>query len=147
MEGEVGKLRGWYLEERYRQRAPAYLGRHVRKVRPLAPQEVAQLLDEALDRGAIDEDDRAEALLADVVVEGELKEKGKVILVFEVSGAVGEEDVFRASERAAIFEKALGLPVFGVVAGEILPEEVERKAHKHGLGCLTDGRLTRPQGA
>ena len=48
---DVGELKGDSLERRYRERAVAYFGRLLRRVRVLSLEELSTLLDEAVARG------------------------------------------------------------------------------------------------
>src|SRR5436190_1672604 len=83
---EVGDLKGTLLEFRYQDRAPAYLGRLVRRMHVLSSQELAGLLDDAVERGQLTEAERDEVILTDVVVRGRYRETGtEVYLAVEVS--------------------------------------------------------------
>ncbi|MDR7525926.1 MAG: hypothetical protein QN177_10795, partial [Armatimonadota bacterium] len=67
---DVGELKGQNLERLYRERAASYFQRIVRRVRTLDPQQLGLLLDDAVDAGSITLSERADALEADVVLEG-----------------------------------------------------------------------------
>src|SRR5919108_943454 len=68
---DVGDLKGDNLERRYREKAPAYFGRLVRRMRVLSAEELAGLLEDAVDQGHfLTEAEKDEAILTDVVVRG-----------------------------------------------------------------------------
>ncbi len=117
LKGDVGRLKGSDLERRVRERAHAYLGRLIRRARVLSPNDLAQALDKALEGGQLTPEERAEALWADVVVQGQLSSGETRIIIAEVSAVVDKEDVQRAMRRAAIIGKAFGLPAIPVVFG------------------------------
>jgi len=137
---EVGELTGESLEHRYRLRASAYFSRLLRKIHVLSPEELANVLDEAIDRGALLEREAEDVLLADLVVRGKRREDGgDGYLVVEVSWGVGLEDVVRASRRSALLTKA-GLTTVPVVAGKRLTDEARQLAHQQHVRQVTDGQ-------
>lgn len=138
--GQVGELRGQFLEMSFREKAPAYLGRYLRKVRVWPSFRVAELLDEAVDAGRVNSEEREAVLLADAVVEGVSFEGEALSVVVEVSSVVDERDVARAVERAEVLAKALGRRVQAAVAGHEIPGPVRRLAERLGVWGLEDGR-------
>ena len=56
MQTDVGKLRGFDLERRYRERGPGYFGRIIRRTYVLSGNELRALLDEATAEGQLSED-------------------------------------------------------------------------------------------
>lgn len=137
---EVGELKGESLENRYRLRASAYFSRLLRKIHVLSPEELAGVLDEAVDKGAMLESEAEDVLLADLVVRGKRREDGgDGYLVVEVSWGVGLEDVIRASRRSALLTKA-GLATVPVVAGKKLTDETRQFAQQQHVRQVTDGQ-------
>jgi prefoldin subunit 5 len=130
--GHVDQLRGWSLEYRYQRHAPAYLLRLLRHVHVLAPEDLARLLEEAEERGVVSQEEVEEVLRADLVCSGRLQKgrKQKAWAVVEVSWVVGEEDVRRAADRAAAWQKVVSEPVLAVAAGQQVAPEVV------GLACM-----------
>ncbi|MFN3414038.1 MAG: hypothetical protein ACK42L_08270 [Thermoanaerobaculum sp.] len=139
MSGQLGDVRGQLLEIRFREKAPANLGRFLRKVQVLPAVKVAELLDQAVDAGRLNWEERQTVLLADAVVQGVTAEGAPTTLVVEVSGVVDERDVARAVERAELFAKALETPAQAVVMGQEIPNPVRSLAQRLGVWCLEDG--------
>jgi len=137
-------LKGHDLERRYRERAPAYFGRLLRRVHALSNDELLTLLDTAVGQGQLSEDEADEILQADVVVRGRHREDGTAIyLVVEVSWGVGLSDVQRAAERATLLAR-LGTPTLPVVAGFWVIPEAQESAQSFQVWQVTDGRVTPP---
>jgi hypothetical protein len=145
MRDEVGTLKGDALERRYRERAPTYFARLVRKARVVSVEEVATLVEAAVGRKQLSEGEAEEILWADLVVRGRRREDGEeVYVVVEVSWGVGLSDVERVVRRAELLGR-LGLPVMPVVAGTLVVEEAARLARKLRVWQVTDGRVVPPE--
>src|SRR5215813_12697335 len=141
MGSDLEQLKGHNLEQRYRERAPAYFSRILRRVHALSNDELIALLDTAVAQGRLSEDEADEILQADVVVRGRHREDGtEVYLVVEVSWGVGLHDVQRAVERAALLAR-LGTPALPVVAGFWVTPEAEEPARALRVWQVTDGRV------
>jgi hypothetical protein len=144
---DVGDLKGDNLERRYREKAPAYFGRLVRRMRVLSAEELAGLLEDAVEQGQLTEAEKDEAILTDVVVRGRYQGSGaEVYLVIEVSWGVGVHDVERAVQRAAVLGK-LGIPALPVVAGKAVTAQAEQLAHEQHVWQVIDGQAVSPQSA
>jgi tetrahydromethanopterin S-methyltransferase subunit G len=91
-EDRLSKVWGGFLEGRYRDRAHAYFGPVLSRIRVLSGEQLVQLLDEALEAGRLSEADRRDLLLADLVFQGR-RETQEVYLVAEISGLISEDDV------------------------------------------------------
>jgi hypothetical protein len=132
---DVAELKGDNFERKVRERAPSYFGRLVRNCRVLPIEELADLLDDAVEKGIITEEEREDALKTDVVVTGVLKEDtGKrVALVTEVSMKADRQDVERAYSRAKIMGRVLNLPAISVVIGKEYTEGAKEKAEEMGV--------------
>ncbi|GIV15582.1 MAG: hypothetical protein KatS3mg022_1017 [Armatimonadota bacterium] len=63
-------MEGYYLEQRYYQRAPAYFSKIVRRVRAVSYEDPCRLLDDALDADALTEAECDDLIETDVVVYG-----------------------------------------------------------------------------
>jgi len=112
---DVGGLKGKALEAEYRDRAPSYFGRLVRKGRVVEPNELWDALEASLTA-----DELSDAILADVLIRGGVRDHKpatEVVLVVEVSFVLDLSDVERARRRCALLRRA-GLPAIAVVAGE-----------------------------
>jgi hypothetical protein len=137
---DLADVKGDSLERRYRERAPAYFGRLIRRIRALSSADVAALVDDAVDRGLLSEVEGEELTWADVVVRGKRREdNADVYLVAEVSWRVDGHDVERAARRAALFGR-LGLPAQAVVAGKSLTDEAQRLVQLTQVVTLLDGQ-------
>jgi hypothetical protein len=144
---DVGDLKGDNLERRYREKAPAYFGRLVRRMRVLSAEELAGLLEDAVEQGQLTEAEKDEAILAGVVVRGRYQGSGaEVYLVIEVSWGVGVHEVERAVQRAAVLGK-LGIPALPVVAGKAVTAQAEQLAHQKHVWQVIDGQAVFPQSA
>jgi hypothetical protein len=144
---DVGDLKGDNLERRYREKAPAYFGRLVRRMRVLSAEELAGLLEDAVEQGQLTEAEKDEAILTDVVVRGRYQGSGaEVYLVVEVSWGVGVHDVERAVQRAAVLGK-LGIPALPVVAGKAVTAQAEQLAYEQHVWQVIDGQAVSPQSA
>ena len=140
---DVGELKGQNLERLYRERAASYFQRIVRRVRTLDPQQLGLLLDDAVDAGSITLSERADALEADVVLEG-LHEGEDVYLVAEVSWQVSYEDAERAARRAEVLQRALGRRVLPAVAGKTLADDPQTREAVVRVWRVLDGRTEPP---
>ncbi|HZC03887.1 MAG TPA: hypothetical protein VE844_21860 [Gammaproteobacteria bacterium] len=144
---DVGDLKGDNLERRYREKAPAYFGRLVRRMRVLSAEELAGLLEDAVEQGQLTDAEKDEAILTDVVVRGRYQGSGaEVYLVVEVSWGVGVHDVERAVQRAAVLGK-LGIPALPVVAGKAVTAQAEQLAHEQHVWQVINGQAVSPQSA
>lgn len=129
---DVAELKGDNFERKVRERAPSYFGRLIRRCRVLSIEDLAEVLEVAVEKGFISEDDKSKALDIDVVVTGILKsdKEQKVVLAAEISQRVDRVDVERAYERSLIIGKALALPALPVVIGKDTTEGAISKAEE-----------------
>jgi hypothetical protein len=114
---DLGELKGRNLEYAYSTKVYAYFSRLVRPARTLSPDELTSLLEDAIDRGMLSEEQAEDVSLADVIVRGRRRTDGaEVFLVVEVSWGVGPLDIERAMRRASLLAHT-GTPALPVVAG------------------------------
>ena len=143
---DIGTLKGWNLEDRFRERPSAYLRSFFLRARACTDRELDKLLDAGLERGVITEDDWEEVRLADVVVHGRRRDDGtEVFLVVEVSWGVGLYDLERAVRRAGILGRLVA-PVLPVVAGNGVTAEARSRCDAEGVWLVLDGHLVAPDG-
>jgi outer membrane murein-binding lipoprotein Lpp len=142
-EGRLGRLEGSDLERRYRERAAGFFQRVLSRIRLVDHQELGLLLDDAVEAGTLSPEDKAEILLADVVVQGRRDQQEAYVLA-EVSAVVDPEDVRRAAARARLLERAVGVPVLAAVAGQRATPEAAEGARAAGVWRLLDGRVEEP---
>ena len=134
---DVSMLKGHDLERRVRERAPAYFGRLLRRVRHLSSEALAGILEEAEEEGRITKEERLDALLADVVVRGRLKTGEERVLVAEVSHVVDVHDVERDARRAQVVSRALGIPAVPVVLGMTMTQRARQAVEeRHVLSVI-----------
>ncbi len=134
LKDDMGSVKGRLLEIDYREKAPAYLGRRMRRVRVRSLVDLLDDLEAHLSPEEVDEVWRL-----DLLVEGVLGEVGEVWLALEVSSVVDRHDVERALQRAALLRR-LGRPVLPAVAGEAVTERGGELARSAGVVLLEDGR-------
>jgi hypothetical protein len=137
-EVQMGQMRGWFLEERYRTHAPAYFGRLLRQVQPEHMGRLADDLRERLEEGELEE-----VLLADLILTGRLPttaEPSAIWVVLEVSTTVDRRDVERAQRRAALLRRAR-YPAVAVAGGTEATVGARQAASETGVALLLDGRI------
>jgi hypothetical protein len=142
----VGGLLGESVERRYRDRAPAYFDDLLKGLHVPSSEELARILDDALDAGRISRAERRELLYTDVVAFGRRWEDGTdAALAVEVSATVDEDDVRRALRRAELLARSTDKPVTAVVAGEAIKPAAEELAQKMGVWRVLDGQVFSPE--
>ena len=128
------ELKEMKFERRVRERAPAYLGKLVRRCKTLSFEELAELLEDAVEKGLISDEEKAEVLNLDAVAGGISKADGKrCFLALEVSVKVDIEDVERAARRASMLARARGFPAIGVVVGREIAERAFLRVEELGV--------------
>jgi len=142
---DVGELKGKSLETDYRTKVFAYFGRLLSRTHALSPDELAALLDDAIDMKALSTTEAHEIALADVVVRGKRRQDGtEIYLVVEVSWGVGSGDVERAVHRAGLLSRA-GVTTVPVVVGRRAMPEAAELARADKVWQLIDGRVVLPE--
>jgi hypothetical protein len=137
-EVQMGEMRGWFLEERYRTHAPAYFGRFLRQVQPVHMGRLADALRERLEEGEL-----AEVLLSDIILTGRLPTPGgpqAIWVVLEVSATIDRRDVEQAQRRAALLRQAR-YPAVAVAGGTEATAGARQAASETGVALLLDGRI------
>ena len=81
-------------------------------------QDLLDLLDQAVESGAISDYESEDMERTDIVIRGSDPDGNPVHVVIEASLTVQESDIRRAADRAAILAKAVGGPTLAVVIGE-----------------------------
>jgi len=134
---DLGQLVGERLERQYRDRAPAYFGRILRRARALSLQDLEAALEPYLT-----DDEMEDALLLDAVVSGRVvgrSDSPQVMLALEVSSVVDRGDIERAVRRAALLRKA-GMLAVPTVAGAKVTQGASEAAQSAGVLLVQDGR-------
>ena len=139
LENKMAQVDGRTLEQQYRERAPAYLGRLLRETRVIGPSQLQKEIEPYLS-----DDELADAMLTDMVLSGQPRyqpQVGDIWLAVEISSAVDVEDVARAVRRAALLRRA-GRPVIPMVAGERMTPDGEEEARRQKVAMLQDGHTS-----
>jgi DNA repair exonuclease SbcCD ATPase subunit len=137
------EFRGDRLERKYRDRAPAYFGKIIRRARVVSVEALDDLLPETSDE--FSDEEREQLFAADLIVRGvEPTERTEVYLVVEISVVVDLQDVTRALDRAQLLAKVLGKKTIPVVAGERITRGARAAAAAQGVWCVLDGRAKEP---
>ncbi|MBL7062816.1 MAG: hypothetical protein ISS49_01245 [Anaerolineae bacterium] len=132
-------IRDRQLELTYRERAGAYFGPLLRRVRAISPTEIEDDLEAHLSA-----EEFRDVLLLDLLVRGwprYLPDAPQVWLAVEVSGVIDRHDVERAQRRAGHLSQA-GYVALPAVAGERATEGAEAMAQKEGVLLVLDGQTS-----
>jgi chaperonin cofactor prefoldin len=130
-------LQGWQVELRYQERAVAYFGPLLRRMRVVFPNEMEDELEARLSR-----EEFQDLLRLDLLVSGQPRyrpDAPQVWLAVEVSAVVDRHDVERAHRRAATLRRA-GYRAIPTVAGEQATAGAEEEARIRKMLLLRDGR-------
>jgi myosin heavy subunit len=133
----VGKNTGKILEIDYRDKAFAYFGTLLRKVKVISLQKLEPTLEQHLSEAEFN------ALLPlDLLVSGQVRRSNQpndvVYLAVEVSAVIDDNDVERAQQRAALLRKA-GYRTVATVAGEEITESALSAATARSVLVAQDG--------
>jgi hypothetical protein len=139
---DVADLKGFGLETRYLLHADGLLGPIARGIRVLDGPAKEEILGPAVEDGKLSPEEAVDVRRADVIAVG-TREGSVVHLVVEVSWAIGQEDVERARDRAALLERA-GVRALPVVAGRVMHPAVEEVARAGGVWRVLDGSVRAP---
>ncbi len=127
-----GRFEGLRLEEYCRHR-PFFFSRVVRRPAVLSPNEVSNMLEDAIDAGTLTEDEAYFLGQADLFVRGyHRRDNTPLYLAVEVSVRVDTEDVGRAVLRRNLLTKA-GYTALPVVVGESVHELAEKVGQGEGV--------------
>ena len=138
LDNRVASLRGQALEQKYCQRAAAYFGRLLKKIKVISSEVLAESLEELLSP-----EEFQDALLIDLVVQGRprnTEESSEIWLAIEVSTVIDRNDVIRSRRRADLIQRQ-GIPTLAVVAGEDLTEGAEAQASREKVTVVQNGSV------
>jgi len=134
LKDDMGSVKGRLLEMDYREKAPSFFGRMLRRVRVQPLDRWLENLEAHLSPEEVDEVWRL-----DLLVSGVLKGGPEVWLAVEISSVVDRNDVERAARRAELLRR-LGRPVVAVVAGEEATEGGVQEAQARRVAFFQDGQ-------
>ncbi len=138
LDSQVADLRGWQLEQHYRQRAQAYFGAILRKTRVVPLTEIEDELEAKLPR-----EELIDLLELDLLVQGwprKYPESSAVWLAVEVSGVVDWHDIARAQRRADALRRA-GYLAIPAAAGKQATDWIKEQAFEEKVLLLEDGHV------
>lgn len=131
---QLARLIGDEAERRVQRNAPGYFGHLLRRIRVIAPADLADTIDDAIDSGSLDEEDRVQLMALDIPVRGLDRRTGeRTYLAVEVSAGIGRHDIERAATRAGLLEKLTGHPARAVVAGYSIAPAYRYMAAEQGV--------------
>jgi hypothetical protein len=140
MRRDIGQLKGLGQEQFYRDRAAAIFGRLLRQGYD-ATNQVADLLQNARRTGVISDRDYQDALAADLLWAGQIRDSQQpIVLGLEASWTVRHVDVELAIRRAAVLRQA-GLRAVPVAAGQEWPPTTHDDARRSGVAIVQDGTV------
>ncbi len=137
LSSDMARLKGFYLEMNYREKASAYFGALLRSIRVMVPTDIEDLLEQHLTPKEIED-----LVQLDLIVSGRLRyhpQRPEVMLALEISATVDRDDIRRARERALLLRKA-GFPAIPAVAGVYVPPEARQIAQAEHVVVFEDGR-------
>ena len=135
---DVGDLKGSNLESNVRERPFVYLGRFALRLKAVSDAELAILLEDAVERDLITEEEAEDAKRLDAVARGRRRGAATPLyLAVEVSSVVDQHDLARAVRRAVIVEKASGIPTQPIVVGKQVLDDVRQAAEDSRAGWVT----------
>ena len=126
MSGQLSNLTG----SNYERRASRVVLRRLKWLFDIDPSEIIRSdavldkpdiinrLNRAVNAGIVSDDEADDVDLADIIIRGEGPDQTTVHVVVEVSITMHEEDIERASRRAAVLERATGEPTHAVVVAQ-----------------------------
>lgn len=143
--GDIGNLLGAEYERKIGSNISSIASQHLelQKIRILKGYKAFDempffdLIDSAVDRGAIDRQQRIDAGNVDIVLQAQSQpEKSLVYVALEVSVTVGANDIQRAANRAEILGQATGAPTLPVVIGANIDEARQELAYQQGVTLI-----------
>lgn len=147
VETQIGKLQGDSLEIRMQGKIHSLVYRHCGLTRtrilkgtttPLE-QPFYDRLEDAVDRGAIRDDDIADLMATDMLLQARRRGGSDLVhLAVEVSRTVAERDLTRARERADLLAAAAQTEVIALVIGNFVAEPQRRQAEALGVTVIEE---------
>ncbi len=97
---------------------------------------VADILEDACDRGIITDDQVNDMYAADIILWGTRGESEKTYAVIEVSVTIDSWDITRARQRSEVIAVAAGQPALAAVIGVVIDEETRARAGAEGVEVI-----------
>ena len=143
IDGRVDNALGSNYELKVRDNTGAIIGHLIRRIKVLKGRaadssEFEELLDDAEGKGVITGEQSRQIQWVDLVLSGRRRaDDAEVYLAAEVSITIGDSDVLRAAERAAILSACVDRPVISAVIGEHIDDRTELAAANGVVVLLT----------
>ena len=134
----VGNMKGKMLELTYSDKAGAYLGRLLRRVKVIPVHTLEDTLETHLSPAEFND-----VLLLDLLVRGTPRyhpELSEIWLAVEISSVIDRKDVNRVLRRTELLRKA-GYQVIPVVAGEETTQGTQEAASTNAVVVLQNGTI------
>ena len=94
------------------------------------------LMETATEAGSVTDEQGYELDLADIIIAGSGAPGGSDYAVIEVSETIGDNDVDRAHERAAILARAVSEPVTAAVIGKSVSDANRQRAARSNVTVI-----------
>ena len=142
IDGRVDNALGSNYELKVRDNTGAIIGHLIRRIKVLKGRaadssEFEELLDDAQGKGVITGEQSRQIQWVDLVLSGRRRaDDAEVYLAAEVSITIGDSDILRAAERAAILSACVDRPVISAVIGEHIDDARIELAAANGVVVL-----------
>ncbi|MDW8434315.1 MAG: hypothetical protein RMK35_05870, partial [Aquificaceae bacterium] len=107
-------------------------GRVIKRLRPIDKYALADLLEDAVEKGLISEEEKDFAIRVDFAGRGRLQDK-EVYIALEATLSLYPEDVEKASKRAEILQRALSTETIPVVVFQSGQKPALERAEELGV--------------
>ena len=142
IDGRVDNALGSNYELKVRDNTGAIIGQIIRRIKVLKGRaadssEFEELLDDAQEKGVITGEQSRQIQWVDLVLSGRRRaDDAEVYLTAEISITIGDSDILRAAERAAILAACVDRPVISAVIGEHIDDARTNLAAANGVVVL-----------
>ena len=127
-EKSIQELKGWQLEHKVRMNICAYVGKYIKKCRIKDKSEMADELDEYVEKNIINEIETDDVLLLDILVSGiSKKTKEEIFIAIEISYKIGNNDIERVIRRKEILERVYKKKVIPLIVGKEILKKLKVK--------------------
>jgi len=127
-EKSIQELKGWQLEHKVRMNICAYVGKYIKKCRIKDKSEMADELDEYVEKNIINEIERDDVLLLDILVSGiSKKTKEEIFIAIEISYKIGNNDIERVIKRKEILERVYKKEIIPFIIGKEISDKTKNK--------------------
>jgi len=136
-EKSIQELKGWQLEHKVRMNICAYVGKYIKKCRIKDKSEMADELDEYVEKNIINEIERDDVLLLDILVSGiSKKTKEEIFIAIEISYKIGNNDIERVIKRKEILERVYKKEIIPFIIGKETSDKTKNKLKKLGIDFI-----------